>query len=496
MFLLLSIDFFLLTGIIVKAEKFIFAVYAAERRNEMQNKSYEIDMCHGPLPKKLILFSLPLMLSGMLQLLFNAADVIVVGRFAGSEALAAVGSTGSLITLITNLFIGLSVGANVIVAHAFGTKNYKSISEIVHTAMLLSFVSGIFLAVIGVFIARFALELMSSPEDVIDLSALYLKIYFMGMPATLVYNFGSAILRAEGDTRRPLYILCLAGIVNVILNLFFVIVCNLSVAGVAIATVTSQMISAILIVRCLMTEKSSVKLDLRCLKIHKNRLIQILKVGLPAGLQGIVFSLSNIVMQSAINSFGSDTMAGNAAAASIEGFIYVAMNSFFHTSLTFTGQNYGAGQYKRVFKVFLMCISFVTVTGLSLGLIALTFGHTLLGIYSQKPSVISQGLIRMKYICPLYFLCGTMDAAVGSIRGLGRSMLPTITSLLGACIFRMIWIFTIFSNHHTLNCLYVIYPLSWGVTFGAHLVCFFVIYRKLVKQAISSMHHSKTAAAK
>lgn len=443
------------------------------------SKSYEIDMCHGPLGGKIIVFALPLMLSSMLQLLFNAADVIVVGRFAGSEALAAVGSNGPLINLMVNLFIGLSVGVNVIVAREYGAKRHNDISTTVHTAVLISVIGGFLIAAIGIPFSKTALKLMGSPDNVIDLSSLYLKIYFAGMPATLVYNFGSAILRASGDTKRPLYFLLTAGIINVLLNLFFVIVCKMSVAGVALATVISQVISAVMIIRCLMYDKGSLKLDLRKLKINKRKFIQIIKIGLPAGLQGMVFSLSNIVLQSAINSFGSDAMAGNAAAQNIEGFIYMAMNAFHQSSLTFTGQNAGAGKYKRVRNIFYLCSFFVTATGVLLGSAALLFGHQLLSIYSSSQSVISEGLIRMKYVCGTYALCGLMEVAVGSIRGMGYSVMPMVVSLLGACGLRLVWVATIFRMNHTSDTLFLSYPISWGITFLTHCICFAAIYRKM-----------------
>ncbi len=436
------------------------------------------DMCHGPLVKKMILFTLPLIASSMLQLLFNAADVIVVGRFAGSESLAAVGSTGSLINLLVNLFIGLSIGANVVVARAIGAGESGGIRDTVHTAMTLSLIGGIILTIIGVPLSRYALEIMSSPEDVIDLSTLYLRIYFFGMPAMMVYNFGSAILNAVGDTKRPLYFLVAAGIINVILNLFFVIVCGWGVAGVATATVISQVVSAGLIVYCLMRESGDLKLELKKLGIRADKLKKIMRIGIPAGLQGMVFSISNIVLQSAINSFGSVVMAGNAAAQNIEGFIYVAMNSFSRTALTFTGQNSGAGEHKRVMRVFLLCSLFVTITGLLLGLTALGFGTELLGIYSSDAEVIHSGLVRMEYICSTYAFCGLMDIAAGSLRGMGYSVTPMIVSLLGACGLRILWVLTVFAAHPTTGVLYISYPISWSITFSVLLISFVVIYKK------------------
>ncbi len=410
----------------------------------MAKKSYEMDMCRGPLVGKMLLFAVPLMLSGILQLLFNAADIVVVGRYVGSQALAAVGSTGSLINLIVNLFIGLSIGTNVLVARHYGAKEYDDVHKTVHTSILASLICGFILIFVGLFLAVPMLEMMGTPDDVIDLASLYLRIYFIGMPVNMLYNFGSAILRAVGDTRRPLYFLIIAGIINVLLNLFFVIVVGIGVAGVALATISSQAISAILVVVCLMRNEGAIHLSLKMLRIHKKKLLHMIQIGLPAGLQGAIFSISNVLIQSSVNSFGSVAMAGNAAASNIEGFVYIAMNSFYQTSLSFTSQNAGAGNYKRIRKVLGLALLMVTVTGLVLGSGALIFGHQLLGIYSTDESVISYGLMRMSIICIPYFLCGLMDVTVGSLRGLGYSIMPMIVSLAGACGLRIVWIFTIF----------------------------------------------------
>lgn len=437
------------------------------------------DMCHGPLAKKMILFTLPLIASSMLQLLFNAADVIVVGRFAGSESLAAVGSTGPLVNLIVNLFIGLSIGANVTVAQAIGAGKAENVRDTVHTSMLLSIISGIILTLVGIPLSHGILQLMGSPENVIDLSALYLKIYFMGMPALMVYNFGNAILNASGDTKRPLYFLSVAGVINVVLNLFFVIVCGWGVAGVAVATIISQYVSAVAIVVCLMRNKGDLKLEIKKLRIKKDRFFKILKIGIPAGIQGMVFSLSNIVLQSAINSFGSVVMAGSAAAGNIEGFIYVAMNAYNRTSLTYIGQNYGAHEYKRVKRIFLLCSVFVIVTGFVLGMTALFFGNQLLGIYSTDPQVIQEGMVRMSYVCSMYFLCGLMDVAAGSLRGMGFSVAPMIVSLIGACGLRILWVFTVFKKIATTGVLFMCYPITWGVTAATLAVIFIVMLRRV-----------------
>ena len=438
-------------------------------------------MCSGPLFGKILLFYIPLMLSGILQLLFNAADIVVVGRFVGSEALAAVGSTSSLINLLVNVFIGLSVGANVLAARFFGAGKKEELSDMVHTAIATSLVSGIFLIFLGVLLARPALLLMETPENVIDQAVLYMRIYFIGMPATMAYNFGSAILRAAGDTKRPLYYLFAAGVVNVVLNLFFVIVCGLGVAGVAIATVISQVISAALVIRCLALSDSDYKLDLKRLRMVPDKLLRMVQIGVPAGLQGALFSVSNVLIQSSVNSFGSVAMAGNTAASNIEGFVYTSMNAFHQTAISFTGQNYGARNYKRIGRILLICQLLVIAVGLLFGNAAYLLGDKLLLLYSSEPEVITYGLLRMSIICTTYCLCGMMDVMVGSLRGMGYSVMPMLVSLTGACLFRILWIYTVFREIPTLQCLYWSYPVSWGLTFLAHLLCFVVVYRKLLK---------------
>lgn len=446
-------------------------------------RSYEMDMCSGPILSKILVFAIPLMLSGILQLLFNAADIVVVGRFSGKEALAAVGSTGALINLIINLFIGVSVGTNVVAARCYGARDEEGVQKTVHTAILTAIVSGIALIFIGVFLAKPLLQWMGTPADVIDHSVLYMKIYFVGMPAFMVYNFGAAILRAIGDTKRPLYFLTLAGAVNVVFNLIFVIVFHMGVAGVALATIISQAISAVLIILCLVKTEGPCHLDLKQLKIHSEILVSMLRIGLPAGLQGCIFSISNVLIQSSVNSFGSLVMAGNTAAGNIEGFVYTAMNSIYQTSLSFTSQNMGAKQFKRVDKVLVQCQLVVTVIGLVLGIGAYLMGNQLLGIYSSDPQVIEYGLLRLSIISATYFLCGIMDVMVGSIRGLGYSIMPMLVSLTGACLFRVIWIFTIFQVERTLFCLYISYPISWILTASIHLICYFAVRKKTFAKA-------------
>lgn len=446
-----------------------------------KDKKYEIDMCNGPLFSKIMVFYVPLMLSGVLQLLFNAADIIVVGQFAGSQSLAAVGSTSSLINLLVNVFMGLSVGANVLVARFYGAGKKSELNEMVHTAVASAFVCGVALIFIGIGLSRPALTVMDTPADVIEQSILYIRIYFVGMPAMMVYNFGSAVLRAVGDTKRPLYYLLIAGVINVVLNLIFVICFSMGVAGVATATVISQVVSAVLVVCCLMMSDSDYKLNWKELRIIPDKFIKMLQIGLPAGIQGSLFSLSNVLIQSSVNSFGSIAMAGNTASSNIEGFVYTAMNAFHQTAISFTGQNFGAQKFKRIGKILLICQVMVIAVGLILGNAAYLCGGTLLKLYSNDPAVIEFGVLRMSIICTTYCLCGMMDVMVGSLRGMGHSVMPMLVSLSGACLFRIVWIYTVFAREHTLQCLYISYPISWALTFTVHLICFAFIYRKLLK---------------
>lgn len=446
-------------------------------------KNYKIDMINGAILPNLLRLTLPLMLSSILQLLFNAADIIVVGNFASDNSLAAVGSTTSLVNLMTNLFLGLSTGANVLTSRYMGEGNADKVGKTIHTSIFLSIVSGLFLTVIGIIFADKLLALMRTPPEVLELSALYLRIYFAGMVAMMIYNFGSSILRSKGDTKRPLYFLAFSGVINVILNLFFVIVLKMDVAGVALATVISQCISAALILRCLINETDAFQFQFKRLRPDGKIAVKILKIGIPAGFQGVVFSLSNVVIQSSINNFGPIAMSGSAAAASIEGFIWVSMNAFSQSTLTFTSQNIGAKKYSRINKIAIIACVCCAVTGLVLGNLAYLFGTPLLSIYDKRPDVIASGLIRMRMVCCFYFTCGLMDCIVGSIRGMGYAVMPTIVSLLGACGLRIIWIFTGFQlpQFHTELMLFLSYPVSWVITFLAHLICFAFMRRKLPK---------------
>lgn len=444
----------------------------------MREKTNEIDMTTGPLIPKILAFSIPLMLSGILQLLFNAADIIVVGQFASPQAMAAVGSTGSLNNLIVNIFLGLSIGSSVLMARFYGAKNRENIHDLIHTSILLSLTSGCVLIVLGQLLAKPLLTIMGTPDDVINQSILYMRIVFLGMPAMLTYDFGAGILRAVGDTKRPLAYLFIAGIINVCLNLISVIIFGMGVAGVAIATITSQYISALLVLRCMIRTNSVYKLNLKELRIRKSMLLRIIRIGVPAGIQGALFNVSNVLIQSSINSFGSLVMAGNTAAANIEGFVYTSMNAVYQASTNFTSQNVGAHKTKNITPVLLSCMLIVTSVGLILSTIVEVFAYQLLGIYSADADVISYGIERLHVVCLTYFLCGLMDTACGSIRGLGYSIAPTLVSLAGACGLRILWIYTVFQAHRTQFVLYLSYPVSWVVTFIAHIICFIIFSKK------------------
>lgn len=445
-------------------------------------KKYEIDMCNGPLFGKIISFAVPLLLSNLLQLFFNAADIMVAGRFAGTEALAAVGATASLINLMLNLFIGLSVGVNVLAARYFATANKKSMQDLVHTTLPFAVLGGFALIILGFFIARPVLLAMDTPSEVIDQAALYLKIYCCGMPVALLYNFGNAIFRAVGDTKRPLYYLAISGVVNVVLNIFFVTQLHMGVAGVALATVISQVLSAALLMQSIIKTDSIYKFEIKKISIKAKPLLQVISIGLPAGIQGCLFSLSNILIQSSINYFGATAMAGSTAATNVENFVYMAMNAFNNTTLSFVSQNFGAGKYDRIKKVQTMCLGLVFGVGFAMGTVLVAFGEPLLGIFATDPKAIAQGMIKLRYVCGMYFICGIMEVLVGGVRGLGAALLPTVVSLLGACGLRIVWIFTIFEWHKTLDVLYLSYPISWVITAIAHAICLVLIFKKQQKR--------------
>ncbi|MBR6807705.1 MAG: MATE family efflux transporter [Clostridia bacterium] len=451
------------------------------------NKRQTVNMCDGPIFKNIVRYAVPLILTGLLQLLYNAADIIVVAKWAGGTALAAVGSNGALINLIVNVFVGLSVGASVIVSRFYGAEDKKNLHESVHCAMSLSIICGVITLVIGLMVSRPALVLMSTPDDVIGQATTYLRIYFLGMPAFMIYNFGAAILRAVGDTKRPLYILMASGLVNVILNLILVIGFHMDVEGVAIATLTSQVISAVAVVVCLMRTNDVYKFEFRKLRLYPQKLVAMLRNGIPAGIQGSIFSISNILIQSSVNSFGSAVVSGNAAAANVEGFVYVAMNSLHHTCLAFMSQNIGAGKFERLSKIFKTCIIIVIVVGLVVGGTVFIFGEQLMSLYTAASGadqsilpedIVKYGMNRLEIICTMYFLCGIMDVLVGALRGMGSPWMPMIVSIVGVCGIRITWIYTVFRFYTTPESLYVSYIVSWLVTASVHFICYIVVSKK------------------
>ena len=450
----------------------------------MKNNKYEIDMCNGTLMDKLISFSLPLMLSGILQLLFNAVDIIVVGRFTGSQALAAVGSTTALINIFTNLFIGISLGANVLAARFYASGKEKEMSETVHTSITLALISGLVMALAGVLLARFALNLMGTPNDVIDQSVLYMRIYFLGMPFFMLYNYGAAILRAVGDTKRPLFFLVISGMTNAVLNLVLVIVFHMGVAGVAIGTSVSQLISSILVLRCLYTSNTSYRLYFSKLGIKTQYLKQIFQVGIPAGIQSTVINLSNALLQSSVNSFGSVAMAGYTAANNIFGFLYMSVNAVTQSCMSFTSQNYGVKKLKRMDRVLLDCMILSVGVTLTLGCGAYFFGPELLKIYTSDADVIRCGVEVLAFTTVPYFCCGIMDLLPGALRGMGYSGVPMILSIIGTVGTRIVWIFGLFPAHRSLSFLFISYPVSWILTILMQAVCFCFV-RKHVHQSMN-----------
>ena len=436
-------------------------------------------MTQGPLLKKLFLYSLPIMATGILQLLFNAADLIVVGRWGGDVSLAAVGATGALINLIVNLFIGLSVGTSVTVAQRVGAGDKEGLQRVIHTSMAAAVVGGIIVFFIGFFGAHTFLGWMGTPDDVIDLSTLYMKIYFVGIPASMIYNFGGAILRSSGDTKRPLIILTSAGALNVVLNMIFVIGFKMTVDGVAWATTISQTMSAVLVVIHLIRHKGDIHLDVRKIRFHREEFLQLLKIGIPAGLQGSMFSISNVIIQKSVNSFESEFMSGNSAAGNLEGFIYVAMNSFHQTALTFTGQNVGAKKPERINRVLALCTMYGVASGVILSGIVYLLRYPLLGLYlPDAPGSVEAGIQRLNVIATTYFLCGAMEVINGVLRGMGSSLVPMLMTVLTVCGFRILWIFTVFAQHKTPFTLFLSYPISWILCIIAQFILYFFVKRK------------------
>lgn len=444
-------------------------------------KKNQQSMLQGPLLGSIISYTIPIILTSVLQLLFNAADLVVVGRFCGSISVAAVGATGAITNLIVNLFIGLSVGCGVTVAHGVGSREDEVVHRTVHTAIPMALLSGVVLTVVGVLFSETFLLMMGTPENVLKLSAVYMKIYFAGITFTMVYNFAASILRAVGDTKSPLVFLTIAGVINVVLNLFFVMVLHMNVAGVALATTISQAFSAVAMVVVLMRRTDAAKLSLKKMRFYKIQLKKMLRIGLPAGMQSSLFAISNVLIQSSINSFGDVLMSGNAASGNIEGFLFVSMNAFHQTAVNFIGQNVGAKQYDRVKKIVWTCLGCVAVVGIGLGTLILTFGESLLSIYiTDSAEAIAWGLVRLEIICGTYFICGLMDVSTGALRGMGASVSPMVISVLGVCGIRIGWVMTIFQipQFHTPQSLYISYIFSWAVTFLIQMYAFIKIYRK------------------
>lgn len=439
----------------------------------MVSRNRDIDMCNGPLFRKILIFALPIMAMNILQLLFNAADMIVVGKFSGSQALAAVGATGALINLLVNFFMGLSVGTSVIVAQDYGAGKHDAISRSVHTSIFISIISGLVVMVAGLVFCEPLLQLMGTPADIFSLSVVYMRIYFIGVPASLVYNFAAAILRAIGDSRRPMYYLVIAGVVNVVFNLFFVIVLDMSVEGVAWATVISQYLSVFLIMVCLIRSDGAIRFVFRQLHIDGQKLRTIIRIGLPAGLQGLLFSISNALIQSALNSFGSTMIAASAAAGNVENLVGTSMNAYYNAAITFTGQNMGARKYDRIDTVAKVCTVLIFSSWILLGGSVLLFGRPLLGLYTSDPQVVELGMQRMVVMMAAFFTCGIMNVYPGLTRGMGYSVMPMLCTLVGACLMRIVWLATFFTWYRSIIMLFVCYPITWSLAGLGQVGCYF-----------------------
>lgn len=450
----------------------------------MISRNRNIDMCSGPLFGKILIFSLPIMAMNILQLLFNTADMVVVGRFSGSEALAAVGATGPLINLIVNLFMGLSVGTSVMVAQDCGAGKTAAVSKSVHTSIAISIIGGLIVMVLGIVLCEPLLEMMGTPEDIFDLSVLYMKIYFVSMPASMVYNFAAAILRAVGDTRRPMYYLIITGILHVIFNLFFVIVLHMSIDGVAWATVISQYLSVLLIMMCLYKSDGAIRFIPRKMRIDRQKLKDIVRIGLPAGLQGLLFSISNVLIQSAVNSFGSTMVAASSAAGNVESYIGTTMNAYYNAAITFTGQNMGAKKYNRIDTVAKVCTVLIFATWIILGGATVLLGRPLLGIYTSDAEIIELGMMRINVMMVAYFTCGMMNAYPGLTRGMGYSILPMLCTLVGACLMRILWLATFFAWYPTEIMLFACYPVTWALAGLGQVGIFFYARRQIRKDAV------------
>lgn len=444
----------------------------------------------GSLLHSMLTFALPIMAMNLLQLLFNAADMVVVGRFDGSAALAAVGATGSLINLIVNLFMGLSVGTSVVVARDYGARKVEAIRQSVHTSIAVSLVGGAIATTIGLLFCAPLLRWMGTPEDILSAATLYMRILFAGMPASMVYNFGAAILRAVGDSKRPMYFLVVSGAVNVVLNLIFVAVLRLGVAGVAWATIISQYLAMGLIMASLMKNEGPLRFNWRRLRIHGLKLAQILKIGVPAGLQSVLFSISNVLIQSAVNSFGTTMVAANAAASNVEGLVSTTMNSYYQAAITFTGQSVGAGDYDRIDVIAKISTGLIFGTWIVVGGLVLFFGRPLLAIYTADPAVIDLGMLRMKVMMAVYFTCGIMNVFPGLTRAMGYSVLPMLSTLVGACLMRIVWLATVFKWYPTEFVLFAVYPVTWALA-GLGQVASFFYARSQIRRRASAARHSE-----
>lgn len=449
----------------------------------MAKKRYNMDMTTGSLFPKILSFAFPLMITGLLQIVYNAADVMVVGRFAGSVSLAAVGATSTLVNLMLNLFLGLSMGSGVVVAKHIGAADNAAVHRSVHTAMLLSLVSGILIGLFGFIISPIALKAMGTPAEVLKLSSLYLKIFFLGTPANMIFNYGASILRATGDSKRPLYILTSTGILNVVLNIFFVVKCHMDVAGVALATIIAQYVSAVCVLYILLNINSVIHLSPKKLAIYKDELKDILRIGIPAGLQGSLFSLSNVIIQSSINSFGAAAIAGNTASGNVDSIIFTCCNSVSQTATTFTSQNFGAGQYRRIRKIYFNCIGTSAATAVIFGIALWFFGPQILTVFSTDAEVIELGMIRLRLFAVTYIINSALDVTTGQMRGLGKSVIPMIVTMVGVCGLRILWVFTVFPQHRSLFMLYFSYPVSWLITGSVLVVMYTITFRKILKGA-------------
>lgn len=449
----------------------------------MSKGRYSIDMTTGKLLPKIISFTIPLMLTGLLQIVYNAADVMVVGRFAGSLSLAAVGATSSLVHLSLNIFLGLATGSGVVAAKHIGAGNASSVHRTVHTSMLLALVSGIAIALLGFVLSPFALRAMDIPDDVFPLSVTYLRIFFLGTPASMLYNFGAAALRATGDSKRPLYILTFSGVVNVVLNLIFVIFFKMNVAGVALATIISQLVSAVFVLYILINANSVIRLSLRKMRFYKAELLDIIRIGVPMGIQGSLFSLSNVIIQSSINSFGAAAIAGNTASSNIDSVIHICCNSVSQSATTFTSQNYGARQIKRIRRIYFNCVGLTVVIAAICCAFLLTFGTQVLGIFSTDPAVVDMGLVRMRLFAITYVFNSILDVTTGQMRGLGKSVAPMLVTMAGVCGLRIIWVYTVFRAFRSMQVLYLSYPVSWAVTGAVLLVMYIITFRKILRRS-------------